>query len=54
MTQPQDRRPVAVIVELIDHTAAIAALHDRRDLAERLAAAKVRISDPQILSLIHI
>ncbi|MCB0928602.1 MAG: dynamin-like GTPase family protein [Mycolicibacterium insubricum] len=48
MTQPQDRRPVAVIVELIDHTAAIAALHDRRDLAERLAAAKVRISDPQI------
>ena len=48
MTQPQDRRPVGMIVDLIDHTRAIADLNDRADLAVRLAAAKDRISDPQI------
>lgn len=41
-------RPVKVIVELIDHTSAIAAAKDRADLVERLRAAKARISDPQI------
>ncbi|MDR3659504.1 MAG: dynamin-like GTPase family protein [Mycobacterium sp.] len=53
MTQPNDPqqatpRPVAVIVELIDHTSRIAGLNNRDDLAERLLAAKTRISDPQI------
>ncbi|MEX3656817.1 isoniazid-induced dynamin-like GTPase IniA [Mycolicibacterium fortuitum] len=57
MTQPSDprkvaaggpARPVKVIVELIDHTSAIAATYDRGDLVERLRVAKVRISDPQI------
>jgi replication fork clamp-binding protein CrfC len=37
-----------VIVELIDHTIAIAELNDRNDLAERLARARDRITDPQI------
>jgi replication fork clamp-binding protein CrfC len=37
-----------VIVELIDHTIAIAELNDRNDLAERLARARERITDPQI------
>lgn len=57
MTQPgdpgrvnpaQDPRRVRVIVELIEHTSAIANLNDRGDLAARLAVAKDRISDPQI------
>ncbi len=49
MTQPpNDPRKVKVIVELIDHTSNIAALHERGDLVERLAAAKERIGDPQI------
>ncbi|BBZ79171.1 isoniazid-inducible protein iniA [Mycolicibacterium anyangense] len=49
MTQPQqDPRRVQVIVELIEHTSAIATLNDRADLAARLAEAKKRISDPQI------
>lgn len=37
-----------MIVELIEHTSAIANLNDRGDLAARLAAAKERICDPQI------
>jgi replication fork clamp-binding protein CrfC len=37
-----------VIVELIDHTIAIAELNERNDLAERLARARERITDPQI------
>ncbi|MGY4710941.1 dynamin family protein [Mycolicibacterium sp. CBM1] len=48
MTQPQDPRRVNVIVELIDHTSAIAGLYDRGDLVARLAVAKERITDPQI------
>jgi replication fork clamp-binding protein CrfC len=49
VTQPQqDPRRVQVIVELIEHTSAIATLNDRADLAARLAEAKKRISDPQI------
>ncbi len=49
MTQPQqDPRRVKVIVELIDHTSAIAELNDRGDLVARLAVAKERITDPQI------
>ena len=48
MTQPNDPRPVKVIVELIDHTARIAGDYDRGDLVERLSRAKERIGDPQI------
>ena len=48
MTQPNDPRKVKVIVELIDHTSKIAEAQDRGDLAERMAKAKDRISDPQI------
>jgi replication fork clamp-binding protein CrfC len=48
MTQPNDPRKVAVIVELIDHSTRIANDYDRGDLVERLARAKERISDPQI------
>ena len=48
MTQPNDPRKVKVIVELIDHTIKIAETQDRGDLAERMAKAKERISDPQI------
>lgn len=48
MTQPNDPRKVKVIVELIDHTTTIASLYERGDLVERLARAKVRITDPQI------
>ena len=48
MTQPNDPRKVKVIVELIDHSAKIAATYDRGDLVERLGKAKERISDPQI------
>ncbi len=52
MKQPHnpapDPRRVPVIVELIDHTAAIAELNDRADLAARLAVARERITDPQI------
>ena len=48
MTQPSDPRRVSVIVELIDHTVAIAELNDRNDLAQRLVRARERITDPQI------
>ncbi|BBX75230.1 isoniazid-induced protein IniA [Mycobacterium shinjukuense] len=48
MTQPDDPRRVGVIVELIDHTVAIAKLHDRTDLVQRLRRARERITDPQI------
>src|SRR3979490_1170186 len=48
MTQPNDPRKVKVIVELIDHTTKIAEAQDRGDLAERMAKAKERISDPKI------
>ncbi len=48
MTQPNDPRRVKVIVELIDHSSAIASLHQREDLLERLARARRRITDPQI------
>ena len=48
MTQPSDPRRVGVIVELIDHTIAIAELHDRDDLAKRLTRARERIIDPRI------
>lgn len=48
MTQPDDPRRVRVIVELIEHTSAIADLNDRGDLVARLAVAKERICDPQI------
>lgn len=48
MNQPQDRRQVGVIVELIDHTRTIADLNDRADLSARLAAARERITDPLI------
>jgi replication fork clamp-binding protein CrfC len=48
MTQPNDPRKVKVIVELIDHSSKIADLNERGDLVERLAVAKVRITDPQI------
>lgn len=48
MSKPQDRRPVGVIVELIDHTRGIADLNDRADLSARLAAARERITDPLI------
>jgi replication fork clamp-binding protein CrfC len=37
-----------VIVELIDHTIAIAQLNDRDDLVQRLTRARQRITDPQI------
>jgi replication fork clamp-binding protein CrfC len=48
MTQPNDPRKVKVIVELIDHASKIAEIQERGDLVERMAKAKVRISDPQI------
>ena len=48
MTEPDDPRRARVIVELIDHTSAIADLNDRGDLVARLAVAKERICDPQI------
>lgn len=51
MTQPQQAgqaNSVPVIVELLDHTSKIAELNDRGDLVERLARAKVRLTDPQI------
>jgi replication fork clamp-binding protein CrfC len=48
VTQPDDPRRVSVIVELIDHTIAIAELNDRDDLAQRLVRARGRIIDPQI------
>ena len=48
MTQANDPRKVAIIVELIDHTSRIAGARDRGDLVERLARAKERISDPHI------
>ena len=48
VTQPGDPRRVSVILELIDHTIAIAELNDRTDLAQRLARSRERIIDPQI------
>jgi replication fork clamp-binding protein CrfC len=48
VTQPDDPRRVNVIVELIDHTIAIAELNDRGDLAQRLTRSRARILDPQI------
>jgi len=48
VAQPDDPRRVRVIVELIEHTSAIAELNDRGDLVARLAVAKERICDPQI------
>ena len=48
VTQPEDPRRVKVIVELIDHTSKIADLNERGDLAQRLAVARTRITDPQI------
>jgi replication fork clamp-binding protein CrfC len=48
VTQPSDPRRVGVIVELIDHTIAIAELNDRDDLAKRMAQARKRILDPRI------
>jgi replication fork clamp-binding protein CrfC len=48
VTQPGDPRRVKVILELIDHTVAIAELNDRNDLEQRLARARARIIDPRI------
>ena len=48
MTQPSDPRQVRVIVELIEHTRKIAETNKRDDLIGRLAAARDRITDPQI------
>ena len=48
MTQPTDPRQVRVIVELIEHTRKIAETNKRDDLIGRLAAARDRITDPQI------
>ena len=48
MTQPGDPRRVSVIVELIDHTIAIAEINDRTDLAQRLTRARERIIDPRV------
>jgi replication fork clamp-binding protein CrfC len=48
LTQSGDPRRVNVIVELIDHTIAIAELSDRDDLVQRLRRARDRITDPQI------
>jgi replication fork clamp-binding protein CrfC len=48
VTQPDDPRRVKVIIELIDHTGAIADLNDRGDLRQRLEVARERINDPQI------
>lgn len=52
VAQPDDPRRVGVIVELIDHTIAIADLYERTDLAQRLARARMRIVDPQIRVII--
>src|ERR1700754_2055063 len=52
VTQPSDPRRVSVIVELIDHTIAIAELNERNDLAQRLSRARERITDPQIRGVI--
>jgi len=48
VTQPGDPRRANVILELIDHTVAIAELNDRNDLVQRLARARARIIDPRI------
>jgi replication fork clamp-binding protein CrfC len=48
VTQADDPRRVSVIVELIDHTIALAELHERGDLVQRLRRARARITDPQI------
>lgn len=48
MTDPSDPRKVKVIVELIEHSMKMAEVADRDDLVQRLATAKVRITDPHI------
>ena len=48
MTQPSDPRQIRVIVELIEHTRKVAQTNHRDDLIDRLAAARDRITDPQI------
>lgn len=48
MTQPSDPRQIRVIVELIEHTRKVAQTNHRDDLMDRLAAARDRITDPQI------
>ncbi|KAA1249936.1 Isoniazid-inducible protein iniA [Mycobacterium simiae] len=48
VNQPEDPRRVGVIVELIDHTIAIAHVNKRGDLVQRLQRARARITDPQI------
>jgi len=48
VTQQSDPRQVRVIVELIEHTRKIAETNQRDDLIGRLAAARDRITDPQI------
>jgi replication fork clamp-binding protein CrfC len=48
VTAPGDPRQVRVIVELIEHTRKVAETNHRDDLIDRLAAARARITDPQI------
>jgi replication fork clamp-binding protein CrfC len=48
VTTPQDGRQAAAIVDLIDHTAAVAEARDRADLIDRLAEARRRITDPTV------
>jgi replication fork clamp-binding protein CrfC len=48
VTQPSDPRQIRVIVELIEHTRKVAQTNHRDDLMDRLAAARDRITDPQI------
>jgi replication fork clamp-binding protein CrfC len=46
--QPSDPRQVRVIVELIEHIRKVAETNSRDDLIDRLAAARDRITDPQM------
>ncbi|MGE2733495.1 dynamin family protein [Mycolicibacterium vaccae] len=48
MTQPNDQRNDRALVELIEHTTAIAEAHERADLVDRLARARQRLDDPQV------
>ncbi|MGE2833055.1 dynamin family protein [Mycobacterium sp. SMC-4] len=48
MTQAHDQRTPRALVELIDHTRAIAEAQSRSDLVARLARARQRLDDPQI------
>ena len=45
MTQPNDPRPVRVIVEFIEHTRTVAHVNERGDLIERPAATQTRRDD---------